>query len=1637
MADFKTALRALSRGDLDFEAVSTNLNKLLNKQPQLAISIMEQLREAYGEDLIDATIYARLKKTVAAHTNAADEDDEQTQFGAGQADLGTSADATEFGGEIDSSTIARQARAALTAASEADSTLDFDLTGDSVLSDDSWPTSGSEIGAASSNAGEAPSNPIVEAKIEPGSVLKDRFQLDDVLGIGGMGTVFRGRDLIKVEARDRNPYVALKVLNEDFKKHPDSFIALQREASRQQKLAHPNIATVYDFDRTRGGTVFLTMELLEGEPINTFIKKTVRPKGGLPFEEAFPMIEGLGKALIYAHEHNIVHSDFKPGNCFVTKEGVMKVLDFGIARAVKNPGQAEGDKTLFDAAELGALTPAYASAEMMEGEEPDPRDDLYALACVAYELLTGKHPFNKLPANSARDNNLVPQPVKGLKRRQLKGLMRGLAFARGDRSQNVAQFLEELEGRTSPLRNPFIMVPAAIVVIGLAGVTPALNYMHEREIDQQIQLVKSGDPQQIDTVLETLNASEFDPADRDRILVATRTEVLQYFQNQVDQRVDVEAGQYDFVGANTVIDRVAKMNVFKDSAQVQELRESIANAESVLLNDQTVLFNEALAANQLLPIDGEDDVHDALDVIGEFSTRTVEQLKRRLPGHYAAAIDRAIVSNEFDLATALSTAGLNALPGNKNLNNLLAKIEGAEARATTARDILTATARIQEAMAGADRLAAFLPIQQDVRKLSRIDPDNALLKELARTVGPLADKDIAAVSRAKNWRASDLVQNDYADLLLSLGMRDKDALGAKLRNEFDAEVAKIVTGVGVAVAANQLAPPASPNATALIADLDSIAPGHTRTLEAREIVARGYLNSARRSRANQSFVDAEALLAMADEIAGETSVVASLGVERGILTNDKTDDAAGLAQRVADRTAQFEQALADAEQSFSALEPSADAVTMALARFDSLVSLHPLDERLPALKDRLLSGVSNVSNKLGEDEKWGEAVKVTRATLAYIPDSSSLSNNLVTFETRQREAALEANRAYVANAKKEVESLLQDPTATRQWSDNIQRNMADIQILAEATDPWIAEFKNKIAVEFVTKATAARADERFAEGANLLERADRYAPDLETLQAERVALAAATDAFEREQREQDRLVRTEGLKQDFETQAKANAVATATKTLNQLRDELGDDDVFVTKTGPRMLSDAYYKLATKKAEQQDFAAALKLAKAGLKLQPHRQELRLAVKDYTVDGNKQELVKTFGRGDDFDLAEVLKRISEVQTLDPRAYSKSESEWAQAVAIRLQSLQKAIGEQSNPLLNHAKEVFAGNTLIASIGDAGPVIGEAPLSAAVIKAAIDDALLGKARTLLKAVSAEDAQHAAIIQLKGTYNGRIKNAKNLYETYKSAFSAKEYEKANATIDEALGLWGDSTTFKKEKARVLAALKLPPSVGGDGAIIEAPPPPSTKPCRRELAGHGKRKKGTCFDFVSRSAHGPLMVVVPSGADFAEPYAIGKYEITVGDFNNYCKSNSGCAVVTDREKNLPMTGISLDQATAYVTWLSARTGKNYRLPTVEEWSYAAEAGGQQPRKDYNCRVEQSGQVLKGQSTMGVNTGKANGWGLYNYVGNAQEWVRTGAGVVARGGAFEDTFSKCAISLEKPHGGSPDAATGFRVLLELG
>jgi serine/threonine protein kinase len=305
-------------------------------------------------------------------------------------------------------------------------------------------------------------------KVEEFQVLKGRFTLEKVIGVGGMGVVYKASDRLKIEAHDREPYVAIKVLSEEFKAHPESFIALQRESRKTQRMAHPNVVKVFDFDRD-GDIVFMTMEYMEGRPLDELIKQYSAT--GLAHNDAWDIMRGLCSALIHAHEENIVHSDFKPGNIFITDAGMPKIFDFGIARAVANVDRQSGrtrDVTVFDAGSLGALTPAYASLEMLLGKEPDVRDDIYALGCIAYEMLTGEHPFGRLPADEAYKSGLKPKKISGIKRRQWKAIEKALAFKREDRANSVAEFYEEILSKAKP---SYVLAAALSVVVTIALAT--------------------------------------------------------------------------------------------------------------------------------------------------------------------------------------------------------------------------------------------------------------------------------------------------------------------------------------------------------------------------------------------------------------------------------------------------------------------------------------------------------------------------------------------------------------------------------------------------------------------------------------------------------------------------------------------------------------------------------------------------------------------------------------------------------------------------------------------------------------------------------------------------------------------------------------------------------------------------------------------------------------------------------------------------------------------------------------------------------------------------------------------------------------------------------------------------------------
>ncbi|MFG1399182.1 protein kinase domain-containing protein [Roseixanthobacter pseudopolyaromaticivorans] len=282
--------------------------------------------------------------------------------------------------------------------------------------------------------------PAEAPKLATGFMLKDRFVLDDELGHGGMGEVFRAVDRRRLEAGDPDPYVALKVLSAQFRLHPDALAALEAEARKVQLLSHPNICPIFDFDRD-GPHAFFVMELLQGETLDLALRRAP----GAPLEAPLParVVSGVLAAMSHAHALGIVHGDLKPGNVFLTREGLAKVLDFGVAVALRGGG--------FNPEGLAAYTPAFSSPEMIAGAPRDPRDDVFSLGCLIYLVYAGQHPYGRRPAGEAAQLGLVPEPIFGMPHAAWLALERALAFRREDRPADAralaAALLPSLIGR--------------------------------------------------------------------------------------------------------------------------------------------------------------------------------------------------------------------------------------------------------------------------------------------------------------------------------------------------------------------------------------------------------------------------------------------------------------------------------------------------------------------------------------------------------------------------------------------------------------------------------------------------------------------------------------------------------------------------------------------------------------------------------------------------------------------------------------------------------------------------------------------------------------------------------------------------------------------------------------------------------------------------------------------------------------------------------------------------------------------------------------------------------------------------------------------------------------------------------------
>jgi serine/threonine protein kinase len=297
-----------------------------------------------------------------------------------------------------------------------------------------------------------------------GDLLRNRYRIVGVLGRGGMGTVFEAMDEYRVDLPTTSQRLAVKVLHSAVAHREELLAELQREFQHLQLLSHPNVVRVHEFDRD-GDIAFFTMEFLNGALLSQVLN--ARKGIALARPHALAIMRDSGAALAHAHSRGVMHGDINPQNLFITNGGELRVLDFGASHKMPRDGWTVGGEW---SAREPVATPGYASCQLLEGQYPDARDDVFAFACVAYVLLSGRHPFPSRTAIEARTQNLRPPRPPGITSHQWSVLREGLRWEREQRPADIGEWLDRfgLAGAARQLPNLPLIVNTPM--------TPKLNF---------------------------------------------------------------------------------------------------------------------------------------------------------------------------------------------------------------------------------------------------------------------------------------------------------------------------------------------------------------------------------------------------------------------------------------------------------------------------------------------------------------------------------------------------------------------------------------------------------------------------------------------------------------------------------------------------------------------------------------------------------------------------------------------------------------------------------------------------------------------------------------------------------------------------------------------------------------------------------------------------------------------------------------------------------------------------------------------------------------------------------------------------------------------------------------------------------
>jgi len=504
-----------------------------------------------------------------------------------------------------------------------------------------------------------------------GKTLSGRYLIEELIGQGGMSYIYRARDTFLENTSRSETFVAIKILLEEFSHSEEAIALLKDEAVKTQQLAHPNIVKVYSAD-SDGDLYYVTMEWVEGETLEQIIKRN-KPNGMI-YKKAKVILEQLADALIYAHNQGVIHNDLKPSNVILNSNGGLKVLDFGIAKQKSSDDKyAVNDVSSNDS--IGGYTPTYASPEQLKGNKASIKDDIFSYACIAYELLSSRHPFNRVAADKVPQSNIVKRP-NHCPLWLWKDIKKALSLSAAKRPSNLKGIYKSYSANFKPV--------IAITVTSIVAAFLAVQY-HTSTLSDSKQLEAKLDNalavnQQVETWMSWQGASVIDKlSEIPPQYNVLKQGLLKVNQPSILEKFDSKASEYNGNGSSFKdFDKIIliynnALDYYPDSEKLSAQLASVLRERQSIISDITSRVDLLLDQSRYNE-EGQNNIIELVSDLKIVDSNYIYQPSEVHLENFQISLNNAIKNDDVNSQQSLLNVAKVVFANNKKANELISDL---------------------------------------------------------------------------------------------------------------------------------------------------------------------------------------------------------------------------------------------------------------------------------------------------------------------------------------------------------------------------------------------------------------------------------------------------------------------------------------------------------------------------------------------------------------------------------------------------------------------------------------------------------------------------------------------------------------------------------------------------------------------------------------------------------------------------------------------------------------------------------------------------------------------------------------------------------------------------------------------------